>query len=64
MLDGKGGYLAKHEISNSILNDWSYILDQPNKTGINEDAVGSRPGSPTSKISSPAPTNLITKFAR
>jgi len=60
----KEGILSKHEISNSVLNDWSYILDQPNKTGMNEDAVGSRPGSPTSKISSPAPTNLITKFAR
>jgi len=56
--------LTKYEISSNVCNDWSYILDQPNKNGLSEEAAGSRPGSPTNKISSPAPTNLITKFAR
>ena len=61
--------LAKFDISPiSGAADWTYILEQPNKlsAGIDDAALaGSRPESPAGKVgASPAPTNLITKFAR
>lgn len=62
--------LAKFDISpSSGAAEWTYILEQPNNktsTGTEDPAMaGSRPESPAGKVgASPAPTNLITKFAR
>ena len=59
--------LTRLEISpGSGAAEWSYILEQPNKMSAGgEEAAGSRPESPLGKAgSSPAPSNLITKFAR
>ena len=62
--------LAKFDISPSAgAAEWTYILEQPNNkpSAGTEDLAqaGSRPESPAGKVgASPAPTNLITKFAR
>ena len=57
----KDELLEKHPVSGQ---EWSYNLEQPNKTSNNDD-ISSRPESPACKTSqSPAPANLITKFAR
>lgn len=54
--------LTKLELTLPIPNEWTYILEQPNKQEAKfvEQEVKSRPVSPTA---SPA-ANLITKFAR
>jgi len=62
--------LAKFDVSpGSGPAEWTYILEQPNnKTSAGTEDLGqasSRPESPAGKVgASPAPTNLITKFAR
>ena len=62
--------LTKFDVSpSSGAAEWTYILEQPNNktsAGIEDlNQAGSRPESPAGKVgASPAPTNLITKFAR
>ena len=53
--------LEKLELSPPSPNEWTYILEQPNKRAEVEAEVASRPASPVP--ASPA-ANLITKFAR
>ena len=53
--------LEKLELSPPSPNEWTYILEQPNKRAEVEAEVASRPVSPVP--ASPA-ANLITKFAR
>merc|ERR1712142_1457064 len=62
----KQDILSKHNIDPTNINEWRYVLEQPNsKNSANDDLNSSRPGSPSSKVSaSPNPASLITKFAR
>jgi len=62
----KQDILTKYEIVPAAVNDWSYILEQPNNRNLNTDVENaSRPGSPSTRAAiAPNPASLITKFAR
>ena len=56
----KQDVFVKYEMEEMEIQEWKYIMDQPNK----DEEASSRPESTGSKTGSPAPSNLITKFAR
>jgi len=62
----KQDILTKYEIVPAAVNDWTYILEQPNNKNLNTDIENaSRPGSPSTRAAiAPNPASLITKFAR